>query len=472
VGLISSISHVAHSVGHVIAHPKEAAQDLEQKVQDAPSNIAHGAHDALLGAKYLGTQAIHKAHEGAVAFQHDPIKATIAGAKLLGKGAKEAGKWSWHHKAEIGFWVGTTALLMAVPVSGGASGALAGGMMAARGAAIAARVAEAGRAGATAVKLARAGATAVRAAKEATAATKFGRAAAVTGRATYKGREWLGASRGGKLMLKAEKPVMAVSTGLAGVNLADTSVQYTRGKASKKDLAFAALGFAPTGVGTVRALAARRAATANVKAAEVASDRLGVVANKAADATHEAAHVAAAAPRVNAPQTANAAAAAQEDALGTVHQAVRLRQRTELTQETEHASDAISATSLQRELDHVANRATVAKQHADTARELAPDALTPAASAASDQLDEVAAIAAGTRNEIAGLAKTQRRADLVERGAEKVKTAVGTTSLHANMVNNGMLVSRDHRNAESAFARNVGFWLLGRNARAYAPATG
>jgi hypothetical protein len=455
-----------------VVHPKEAAEDLERKVRAAPSHIAHAAHDAVVGAKYLGTQAVHKAHDGAVAFRHDPIKATIDGTKLLGHAAKAAGKWSWHHKAEIGFWVGTTALLMAVPVSGGASGALAGGMMAARGAAIAARVAEAGRAGATAVKLARAGATAVRSAKEATAATKFGRAAAATGKASYKGREWLGATRGGKAMLKAEKPVMAVSTGLAAVNLGDTTNRYVHGKADKKDLALAALGLAPTGVGAVRFAAAKRAAGANVKASEVAEAGIGKAVDKAGDATDDVAHVAHVAPRVNAPMTADVAASAKVEARSTVDKAVHLKERVALTQRSEQADGAISATTLQRELDDVANRASTAGRHAGTAGELAPEELTPAARAAEHRLDDAAAIAQETKLQIADLAKTQRRADLVERGADKVKSAVGTTSLHANMVNNGMLVSRDHHSAESAFARNIGFWFLGRNARVSAPATG
>ncbi len=448
MGLFDSIKHAASSVadkvGDGIDKAKKTVSSIAKKVEEAPAAIAHGASQALDGAKELGRN-----------FVKDPVgtiksgaKQAVEGARKIGtkvvEGAKQVGQWAWKNKADIGFWVGTTALMLAVPVSGGASGALAGGLMAARGAAIAAKVAQAGRVGMTAVKVARAGASAVQAAKGAIGATKVGTQLAKVGSAVHAGRVALGGTKVGKAMIAAQKPVTAASTVIAGVNFADTSRKFAKGEAGVKDMALASLGFAPTGVGAVRGLAARRAANASEKAADVALKSIDDVAAKAADATGEVAHVATVAPRVDAPITAGVAAEARDQAWSTADKAVQLRQRAAVTTRSADAEGAISASTLKRELDEVAAKARTARVKAGEAEDLAPAELTPAATLARERLDDAGHVAARASDRISVLATKQQRADAVADGAEKLEEAIGTAGLHVNIINNGLKSANEH----------------------------
>ena len=141
------------------------------------------------------------------------------------------------------------------------------------------------------------------------------------------------------------------------------------------------------------------------------------------------------------------------------------------------AEGAISASTLKRELDEIAVKARSARTKAGEAEDLAPAELTGAATLARERLDDAGAVAARASDEIAVLATTQRRADLVAEGAEKLEGAIGTTALHASNLNN-MLKSLHERSggstlSEGSLAKGIASWLLGRNARlvpAVAPA--
>lgn len=478
MGLFDSIKGAANSVadkvGDGVDKARKTASSIARKVEKAPAAIAHGASQALDGAKELGRN-----------FVKDPVgtirsgaKQAVKGAKHIGRkvveGANAAGKWAWKNKADIGFWVGTTALMLAIPVSGGASGALAGGLIAARGAAIAMKVAQMGKVGMTAVKVAKAGAGAVNAARGAIGATKAGAAISKAGSVVHAGRVALGGTKAGKAMIAAQKPVIAASTVIAGVNFADTSRRFAKGEAGMKDMALSTLAFAPTGVGAVRGMAARRAAHASEKAADVVLGRLDDVAAKAAGASDDVARVAHAAPNVHAPITAGVATEARDQAASTVEQAVRLRHRAAVTMRAARADEAISATSLARELDDVAVKARIARTKAADAADMAPAELGPSASLARDRLDDAGDVAARASHDIRTLATTQRRADAVAESAETLQGAIGTAGLHAFNINNGITSLRDSGGwslSDGSLARGLTSWLLRRNVAASAAAS-
>lgn len=467
MGLIDSIQNAASSVGSAVSsgidHAHDAAETVAHKVHDAPAAVARGAIQAVNGVKELGKHAVNTgaklAHDG-VDLLHRGPKEVLAAA---GRGAQAAGTWAWKNKGEIGFWVGTSALMLAVPVSGGASGALAGGLMAARGAAIAAKLAQAGRVGLTAVKAARAGASAVQGVRTAIGATKVGSVLARGGDLVRTGRGALGGTKLGRGMIAAQKPVTAASTVIAGANVADTSARYAKGDASLKDLALATLGFAPAGVGAVKSAATRRAASANTQAAQVAVRRLDDVAARTAEASDDVARVANLAPRANAPITADKAGQALEDAVQTTQRAENLRHRAALTS-TKHGEDAISASALVDELDGVAAGAGRARTNAAGAEAAAPNALTSTAKEAKRNLQHAEHVAASTRDEISSLATTQLRADRVASRADRLKKLVGTAGMHAGNINNG--VQTLHHKGDVAFLPGILGWAMRRNAAA------
>lgn len=474
VGLFDSVTDAvgsaARKVGDAVSNPARTVRDIADKVERAPDAISRGARDAIKGARQLAAPVIKKGE----AVARSAKVAAEQGVKSLGKGAAAVGKWAWDNKADIGFWAGTTALMLAVPVSGGASGALAGGLMAARGAAIAARVAQAGRAGATAVRAARLGAAAVRGAKGAVEATRAGQAVVRGGGAIRSARVALGGTKVGKAMIKAQGPVNAVAMTAGGANFADVANKYRKGKAGTKELALATLGVAPTGVLGFKSLAARRAARVNAKAADVAARRLDDVAASAAGAREEVARVASVAPRAVHPTTARAATEATEQAAGTAGKAAELRQRAVITRANpRQAEEAISAQTLADELDDVAVRAQSAKLRAEQAEIAAPSELTPAARAAKERLERAEAVATRARSEVRGLATKQARAETVEDAAEKVQTTLGTTAMHANLANNALIASRERSSSgwsltDTTIARTLVTIMLGHNAK---PAT-
>jgi len=351
------------------------------------------------------------------------------------------GKWAWEHKVDIGFWAGTSALMLAAPLSGGASGALAGGMMAARVASVGARVASLGRGGAAAVSAARTGAAAINTAKTALGATKVARGAKVVSNVTHDARLALGRTKLGKGMLRVgeplQKPLMLAGGGAAGANLADTIQAYSHGKASVKDLALS--GLAVTGLGAmgIKALAARRAAGASAKAAAKVSPKLDAIADRTVDASEKVKAVASRAPAIRAPQTAGAARAAGDTADSAADLALALRRRAALTTQTAKADGAISATTLKRQLDDVAGRARSARGHAADAEDLSGNTpLTETAKVAKTELDDAAAIAARGSKDIRRLAGKQQRADTVAKVADQTAAKVGTAGAQASLATN------------------------------------
>ncbi|MCZ4497386.1 MAG: hypothetical protein JWM25_1971 [Thermoleophilia bacterium] len=379
-----------------------------------------------------------------------------------------AGRWAWGNKAEIGFWVGTSALLLAAPIKGGAAAAKAGGSLTSRVASFAAPIAASGKVGSSAVQLARVGVASVRHAKDAVAEMPIGLHMKAANASVHSVRASLGATGLGKAMIAAQKPVVAASTVIAGANFADTSVRWTQGTASNKDLALSTLGFAPIGVGAIGSAAAKRAAAANASAVGVVTQRLDDVAAHAAGATAHVDEVAQLAPTLRAPQTAGAAAAARTTAGDTTARAQQLA--AQVSEET------ISASALSRGLDDVAELATTAKQRTRIAEQLAPTPLTPTVQRAHAQLDAAAVVAREARDEISSLAATQVRADRIADGADHVKGAIGATSMHAGNANNAYNVAREYQgnatpNAERSLVTGLTSWLLGRNARVPAPTT-
>ncbi len=476
MGLFDSIkdaaSSVADKVGDGIDKAKKTVSSITKKVEEAPAAIAKGAGQALEGAKELGRNFV-KDPVGTIA---SGAKQAVEGARHIGRkvvaGAKVAGEWAWKHKGEIGFWVGTTALMLAVPVSGGASGALAGGMMAARGAAIAAKVAQAGRVGATAVKVAKTAATAVQATKGAAGATKAGATLARTGEAIHAGRVALGGTKAGKAMMAAQKPVGHVASAAFGMHFADTANKYRQGKASNKDMALATLGMAPIGLAGFKGIAKAKAALANKRAANVVTKSIDIVASKTAVAGQEAGRVALGAPRVQAPQTAGAAAAARDDAAAALDKALTVRRQAAVTSRAANADDAVSATTLRDDLQGVADRARLAREHADDAVGLAPEAsLTRTAQNARAELDDAADIALQTRHDISRLASKQQRADKVADTTGVVEEHVANAGLHAYTVNNGINAAAEGNRegfttTDGSLLRNLGWIVLGRTQRA------
>lgn len=468
MGLLDSIKDVAGSAvkaaGDGIDRAREGAKSLARAVERAPERTARGARQALEGAAKVGKEVAR-----------DAVGTARRAASQAVEGAKKVGGAAWRNKAEIGFWVGTAALMAAVPLTGGASGAAAGGLMAARGAAIAAKLGQAGRIGSASVRAARAGVDALRTAQGAFGGTRAGSALATGAQKVRDARLALGGTRTGRALQAVQKPALTAATGIAGVNLADTTVRFARGDAGVKDLAIATLAFAPAGIAGVQRAAARRASVANERAADVATGALDDVAVKAATASDEVARVASAAPHANAPLTAGAAADARDEATEVLARAVDLRERTAVTAGADGTAETISASRLVDELDDVAHRAGAARARAADTEELAPDALTPAARAARSRLDEAQALAARTREEVAELAQVQRRAEVVADRADELKDAVGSTSVHVFNVNNGVTAAREQDGfslTDGSLMRGIGGWLLARNARPVGAAAG
>lgn len=386
----------------------------------------------------------------------DRLEGAVDGARSR---IEDGAGWAWGHKAEAGFAVATAGLLLSVPLTGGASGAAAGGLLATRGAAIAARIGTAGKAGANAVQLGRIAARSVQGARSSFAETRTGGALAATGRGVHAFRAALGRTALGRAMKGAEKPVTNVANGFFAVHFGETAFKYSKGDASRKDLALASLGMAPIGVAGVRSVAARRAEHANAQAAQVVSTRLDDVVAKAGDASDDASLVAALAPRANAPQTAGAAAAARDDAVVVTERAANVRDSA--AQAMQGARGAPTATRLRDELDLVVSRAQDAGDHAIAAAKLAPDrALTIAARDAGAKLDDAATVARRTRREVARLARQQRWADATADKAAAAESKLGTAGLGANTVNNGVAAARERQSqglslTDGSFFRNL-----------------
>jgi hypothetical protein len=200
----------------------------------------------------------------------------------------------------------------------------------------------------------------------------------------------------------------------------------------------------------------------------VAASALDDVAAQAASASDEVAHVASVAPTVAAPRTADAAAHARERAAGTLDRAVRLRERAALTARAPAADEAITASTIARELDEVAARAHAARAHAIDAEQLAPAALTPVARDARLRLDAAEVVTARAGERVQSIAAVQERAQRIAERADAIGDAAGRTSTHAANVRNLRRSDTDGSLSltEGNAVRGLLSWLLGANARA------
>ncbi|MBC7644143.1 MAG: hypothetical protein H7123_03385 [Thermoleophilia bacterium] len=143
----------------------------------------------------------------------------------VGDAAVATGKFTWKHKGEIGLAVGTAALLASIPMTGGASGAIVGGIASRRLA--------------------------------------------------------LGAAKMGIMALKSQKPLAAVGTALAGAALVNDGIKFARGDGPLWKVGLDTLGLIP-GVGMLtKAVAARRALATEVSSAKTVAKVLPGVKNEA-----------------------------------------------------------------------------------------------------------------------------------------------------------------------------------------------
>lgn len=447
------VKTAAHSISSTVSTAvKTTTKRVADAVERAPAAISSGARQAVDAVKQLAK---------------DP-KATMQRAA---EGAKELGKAAWKHRGAIGFWVGTASLLLAVPITGGASGAVAGGLAATRGAAIAARIAQTGKLGSAAVHAARTGAAAVQGIRGAFGGTKAAAALTKAGSAIHSGRVALGATKVGTAMNAASKPVNLAFNGIIGANFAETSIKYARGDASGKDLALATLAATPLAITGVRSVASRSAAHANAKAARVATKGLDSVASTASGASDKAAHVASVAPRMNAPKTAGRAAAAHDEAIGSVVKAQQVRSAAAAAgHRVSPTGSNINTTHLVNELDDVAARVGSARSQAMHAEQLAPSELAVTARQARARLDAAERVANTTRDRVAVLAQRQKAADNVVGSSDAAKATVDNVGTYVYTANNASAAAKERHAplsmTDGSLAKNLAWILLGRTQHA------
>lgn len=334
-----AIGDVAGTVTRAASSATHAVSQVGTSVARASSSIARAAvDDATRGARIVGS-AVQKA------------------APVVANAAKATGTWAWDHKLEIGMWVGTAALLAAVPMTGGASTAAVAGIWGARAAAIGARVATAGRVGATAVRAAQAGAAVVRGS---TAARIMGGA----GGAVRGARLALGATRVGRGVAASARPLGVAATGLSAVSFVDEARKLaTGGGGSLRSLALSGIGLIPAIGSGAKSLAGRAAARAEVRAAETVASKLAVVDRSAARIDDAAAAVA------RGTREASVASAVQQDAAKAVAvaRAARYKATTRLVDEMPTAAGADAAT-LGGELRQIEKAADAAARNAARVR--------------------------------------------------------------------------------------------------------
>lgn len=413
------------SIGHAFT---SAATTVTHAATSTVHTVAHAATTAEHSVAHAATSTVHSTAHAVSSAEHTVAHAAGATAHAVGTAGAVAGKWAWHNKAEIGLWVGTTALMAAIPMTGGASGALAGGLLAARGATIAARVASAGRVGATAVRLASAGAEALRGAS---VVAKGASIARKSGTAIRGARLALGATKAGRAVAATSKPLMVASTALGGANVADDVIKLSRGHGSLKSLALDSVGLIPAGGALAKSAATRSAARAERAAASAVAERLPEV---------EASAAAARSSVIDAVQAANAAdkgaavtaAIAPIDSARATANVARARAATRLTEAVPNAPKSDPA-ALTRQLASVESSARSAITELSSNL---PDAGRAAEQArqATQELEHARATSRELRHYVeSAAAKTQR----LERTADIAATtgdAAGTTAAGARIV--------------------------------------
>ena len=438
------------------------AKSVVEPVAHAVTAVVHGAGEAA----HAGIEAVHAGAKLVTKAGHAVAKAVGNGVETARKGAGAIGRWAWENKAEIGLWVGSAALLAAIPVTGGASGALAGGLLAGRVGLVAARVASAGRIGATAVRAARTGVSLLRSARTAATGTRAGagaaRVVARAGSGLHTRRIALGGTTAGRAMIAARVPLGIAGTSIAAVNLVDHGHQATKGKGSIGQIALDVLGLIPSAGLLVRSIASRRAAASVANAVESVSERAPAVegvARRALDNVDELADSA----RVIDPS------AVRQQVGATARTAERV---------LDDGSLAVSGSDELRDvgarLDAVARSARAAREQLQVAR-IADPALTraPVADAVAGDLTSLTDLAEGSRDVVARAVVRTVQLEQQAVRAQRVGAIAGDASTGTRLVaNTNRLADGRSRDGEDLTRFSIGSTLLGlflrRNARVHA----
>ena len=462
---MSFFGDIANTIGGAVSNVRRAADDAvkttKATVADVARTVTKEVGHAASGAKQAveGVQAaVHKVagDAGKAAASIDStVKQGISDSKAAlnkvvpgaGDVASNVGGWLWENKGEIGFWVGTSALIAATPLSGGASTAAAGGLMAARGAALATKVAEAGKVGATAMKLARSAADAVQGARGAAAATKVGGAVVNANKGVAGARLALGQTGVGKGLIAAQKPIGAAALGLGVVNLAETAGKVHDGTANVGDLALSAIGVVPGVAATAKGVAARQATKVDKAAADIVADKLGGVASSTAAASRQVHAIAHGAPdAVAATPAARIVADVAGSAADTARAADLVRREASTAAAAATTPNAVAggaaaapvvrATDLKQQVDTVIGQTGAVRQRLEAARAIAPAELAPVTSSALAQLDHAVSGAEHASDQLAGLATTSARANAIADAAAATKQVGDVTAGYADYVAN------------------------------------
>lgn len=438
-----AIDHAPDPVRAAVGVAKAAAGAAED-VGKTAGKAAGKAVDAVGKVAGDGVEAAGDAAEAVTKRVPEPIKdaaGSVAGsaqdgADKVGKAwnehapepAKAAGRWAWEHQGELAFWVGTTALLAAVPVTGGASGAVAGGLMATRGVALGAKVAQMGSAGRAAAGLARGGASMLQGARSAAASTRVGGALARGSAKLYEGRQALGATRVGTAMTKAARPANWAFNGLTGVYFGTEATKMANGTGSARGMGMASLYMVPLVAGGAKAASAIRSSAADRSAARLATakaDEVGSMADAAAaklKGLHDYEGLAAQAPRAFV-KTDNAADQARRIS-GDVADMRRIAGERLSAAGRSKAPPHLGMTPqmMASRVDDVGAKANDARLRLAEARNLAPDQVGTTAAAAERDLAAVSQKAYQAKIQLARKQATQEQAARASERADQVTT--------------------------------------------------
>lgn len=483
MGLLSGITNVIAKspVGDAVHEVKEKAEDVKHAAVDAAKDGAKLVSEASKRVRTAAkdpvgsaVSAVKKAGEVATSAAERVEKAgrgavegARKGAKALGEkierdgigktlveGAQVVGKAAWQHKAEIGMWVGTAALLAAIPVTGGASGAVAGGLMATRAGMLAAKVPGA-------VRAAQAGAKMVSGTRKAADAIRPLRAA---GDALHKGRLAVGATRAGKAAERAVNPLANVATALGAVNVADQTVKLARGDegGSWKSLGLGVLGLVPGAMQARRGLASVKAARVEKAAARTVRKELPEVREKAAEALRTTDRIANRAPAKLEPVKADASRAVAVAARAEQKAVERLRVA------GRRNDSGAEIAEIKQSVDQVVRAARVGKEQAARAVPVAPTS----ANTVTRKLEAAETKASRVSEKLERqLHKREELAEVMDT-ATKIEGKALNASAGANIVNNTSAVADDvHQDgAATGLTRGLANAVLKRNHNLRTPA--
>jgi hypothetical protein len=337
-------------------------------------------------------------------------------------------------------------------MTGGASGALEGALIAGRGAALAAKVAEAAEAGGTVARVAEGGLQAARA-----------------GGAAIRGaRMALGATKAGATVAKAGPVLNPLLTGIGVANFGDQAQKFARGKGSAKDLALSTLGLLPLGGKITGALARRGAAKVESQALETAATKLSAVESKTIAARASANEAARLAPTADATE---AAASASKTIEGTAGTARDVREgAVARIHEVGPTGEAAVVRDLRGKVAAVEERTAAALDDVRSARTALPGEADVVAGSAEEQLAAAQRLAQETHQQIAAAAD---KASLLEGRANvaaRAEQATGTTASAAGFANAWHNIETSRKGQASnydkaALPRIALGMFLGRNAR-------